>query len=105
MEAAALRTKQRGGNDGDPIRTAVGNLAGRDHHRVQQLITDPVREPLEVSDRAVVNRAGQLYLDRQNAPVLALDDEVYLSISSVRAKVADRGLGALGIDPDTERHQ
>ena len=53
----------------------------------------------------VINRPGQLHLDRNDPPVPALDDEVDLSIAAVESQMADPSPGCLRVDPDTLRHK
>ena len=56
--------EQRRRYDGDPIRSAVGVRAGRDHDGVEQVAADLLGEPVEVTDIAIVGHSRELGLDR-----------------------------------------
>lgn len=73
------RPEQGGRYAGD----AVGAGAGGDDDRAEQVVTDLISKPGEVTYRAVVDRPGELDLDRNDPPVATLDDQIDLALASL----------------------
>jgi hypothetical protein len=53
----------------------------------------------------VFDRSCELHLDRKDAAVAALDDQVNLMFSGPRSEVFDGRLRCLGIDARIKRHK
>lgn len=57
------RPQQPRRHAGDAIRAAVGIRAGGHDNGVEQVVPDPVPEPVQEADVVVIDRAGELDLD------------------------------------------
>ena len=79
--ASGSGAEQRRRYDGDPIRAAVGVRPGGDHDRVEQVAPDLLGEPVEVAQGAIVGLGGELCLDREDAAVATLHDQVNLVVA------------------------
>lgn len=49
-----FRTEQRGGDHSYAVLAAVGLVTGADHRRIEQVVTDPVRQPAQVPHVTVI---------------------------------------------------
>jgi hypothetical protein len=78
---------------------------GRDDDGVEQLVADRVAQPAKMSDVAVGHGAGELHLDRHDAAVATLHDQVDLVLAGGGAQMTDAGLRGLGVHPHAERHE
>lgn len=79
--------EQRQRHDADAISPAMGARSRAHDKRVKQLVADAVAEPAQVPHVAIGDGAGQLGLDRQDAAVGTLDDEVDLLASGRSAQM------------------
>src|SRR3954454_10426576 len=97
--------EQGGGSDGDSILAPVALGSGGDDHRIEQLVSDLLRKPAQVTRVRIADVTRELYLDRDHATIRTLDDQVDLVSAAGRAQVLHRGLGRLGIGAGRERHE
>src|SRR5687767_9028675 len=66
------RAEEAEGYDRDSVLAAVRLRAGGEHGRVEQLVADLVAQPAQMLDVLIIDRGGQLHLERQHTPA-ALD--------------------------------
>jgi hypothetical protein len=90
---------------GDPVSATVGSWTCGHDDTVEEAITDALLQPGQMPDVAVIDGSGEFDLDREDPPVVALDDQVDLLSASRSAQVAERRVVAFGVDPYGERHQ
>src|SRR5882757_5670317 len=92
-----LHTEQSRRNDGDAVLAPIRLFAGGDDHRVDQRVAELPGEPIQMADVIAADVTCQLELDREDAPVFPLDDEVDLVFPSTRSQMKDPRLRCLGV--------
>lgn len=84
-------------NDGDAIWSSVCLFASGEDHRIDQRVTETPGEPVHMAYVIVADVASQLALNREDAAVFPLDDQIDLMLPSTRSQMKDPGLRCLGI--------
>jgi hypothetical protein len=93
------RTEERSGHHGDAVGTTVGVLAGGNDDRVDEVGSEPIAKPDEMTNVVVVHIDSELAFDRDHAPISTFDDEVDLAFTTVRSEMMDASLGSIRIWP------
>jgi hypothetical protein len=102
---SSSRTEQRRRYDGDPVCAAIGVRPGRDDDRVEQVAADVLGEPVQVAGIAVVGHGGELHLDREDAAVATLHDQVNLVWPSIAGRLPASRSVRLTVGSPTPRSQ
>ena len=74
------------GHDGGAVASPVSRTARCDDDFVDQSVSGPVAEPRKVVRVVAADNGPKLDLDGENAPIVALDDQIDLT----RARAANR---------------
>ncbi len=99
------RPKERCGNHRNTVLAAIRLVPRSDDHSVEQVVANLIAEPTEMTQVVVRHNSLELHLDRQDAPVVAFDDQIDLVLAALGPQMPDRRLGRLGEGPHAERHE
>lgn len=102
LASVVLRPQESEWHDGDPIGAPVGLTSSRQHHRIEQRVADPLAEPVQVTHVRIRDGPTQLDRDAEDPLVVALNDEVDLTLATPRSEVGDGRLGSLGEDANRQ---
>ena len=78
--ALVSRAEQCQRDDGNVVPPTIGVLAGVDDDGVDEVVPDPVAQPVQVLGVGVLDAVGQLDLDAQNPAVRVLDNQVHFVV-------------------------
>ena len=100
-----LQAQQRSRHHRYPIRATICLRSGCDDRGVDQVVSDLIAKPEEISHVAVVDTTAQFDLQSKDFSVVSFDNQVNLSRASRSPQVSNRRFRCLGVNSDRESHE